>query len=279
MTGRRSGFGRRFTATASGSGFIGGDFHSEPSSGGSRAGLVSLLLRRLLLRRLQHDPPPQTIKVCWLGDSHGYQPALPAAPEERMRQVSASSSPADRRDADPSDARQCRAASMSVCEKERLARTGRLENSTAKRSLRIAVCTSQLGGRRTYRGGAGNSRNRPDTGHSALRGSPSSPPEADLLFLPNVRPPSTRSGSQSSVRYGGNAPVAVILVREGHPLRERARLGWGAAGARQRGPIRCGRRLRCLLMTEVDCAAPLFGYVFQPSLDHSTTASSATRRA
>jgi hypothetical protein len=47
--------------------------------------------------------PPQTIKVCWLGDSHGYQPALPAAPEERMRQVSASSSPADRRDADAPD--------------------------------------------------------------------------------------------------------------------------------------------------------------------------------
>jgi hypothetical protein len=35
------------------------------------------------------DPPPQTIKVCWLGDSHGYQPELPAAPEDRMRQVSA----------------------------------------------------------------------------------------------------------------------------------------------------------------------------------------------
>jgi len=47
--------------------------------------------------------PPQTIKVCWLGDSHGYQPALPAAPEERMRQVSAASSPADRRDADAPD--------------------------------------------------------------------------------------------------------------------------------------------------------------------------------
>jgi hypothetical protein len=46
------------------------------------------------------DPPPQTIKVCWLGDSHGYQPVLPATPEERMRQVSAASSPADRRDAD-----------------------------------------------------------------------------------------------------------------------------------------------------------------------------------
>lgn len=49
------------------------------------------------------DTPPQTIKVCWLGDSRGYQPALPAAPEERMRQVSAASSPADRRDADAPD--------------------------------------------------------------------------------------------------------------------------------------------------------------------------------
>jgi peptidoglycan/xylan/chitin deacetylase (PgdA/CDA1 family) len=48
--------------------------------------------------------PPQTIKVCWLGDSHGYPPPLPAAPEKRMRQVSASSSPADRRDADAPDA-------------------------------------------------------------------------------------------------------------------------------------------------------------------------------
>ena len=47
--------------------------------------------------------PPQTIKVCWLGDSHGYPPPLPAAPGERMRQVSASSSPADRRDADAPD--------------------------------------------------------------------------------------------------------------------------------------------------------------------------------
>ena len=49
------------------------------------------------------DPPPQTIKICWLGDSHGYPPPLPAAPGERMRQVSASSSPADRRDADAPD--------------------------------------------------------------------------------------------------------------------------------------------------------------------------------
>jgi hypothetical protein len=49
------------------------------------------------------DPPPQTIKVCWLGDSHGYAPALPDPPVERMRQVSAASSPADRRDADAPD--------------------------------------------------------------------------------------------------------------------------------------------------------------------------------
>ena len=50
------------------------------------------------------DPPPQTIKVCWLGDSPGYPPPLPAAPEERMRQVSASSPRADRPDA-PDDRR------------------------------------------------------------------------------------------------------------------------------------------------------------------------------
>ena len=52
------------------------------------------------------DPPPATIKVCWLGDAPGYPMPLPAAPEERMRQVSAASSPADRRDAGvPDDGR------------------------------------------------------------------------------------------------------------------------------------------------------------------------------
>jgi hypothetical protein len=51
------------------------------------------------------DPPPAIIKVCWLGDAPGYPNPLPAALEEGMRQVSASS-PADRRDADgPDDAR------------------------------------------------------------------------------------------------------------------------------------------------------------------------------
>jgi hypothetical protein len=48
------------------------------------------------------DPPPRTIKVCWLGDSHGYEPALSAPPVERMRPVSAAA-PADRRDADAPD--------------------------------------------------------------------------------------------------------------------------------------------------------------------------------
>jgi hypothetical protein len=49
------------------------------------------------------DPPSQTIKVCWLGGAPGYPPPLPAAPEERMRQVSAASLPADRRDVDAPD--------------------------------------------------------------------------------------------------------------------------------------------------------------------------------
>ena len=50
-----------------------------------------------------NDPPPQAVKVCWLGDPHGYPPPLPAAPEERMRRVSASASPADRPDVDAPD--------------------------------------------------------------------------------------------------------------------------------------------------------------------------------
>ena len=37
-----------------------------------------------------------------------------------------------------------------------------------------------MGGEPTYRGRAGNSRSRPETGHSALRGIASSPPFADL---------------------------------------------------------------------------------------------------
>jgi len=36
------------------------------------------------------------------------------------------------------------------------------------------------GGEPTYRGRAGNSRNRPETGHSALRGIASSPLEAEV---------------------------------------------------------------------------------------------------
>jgi hypothetical protein len=40
--------------------------------------------------------------------------------------------------------------------------------------------TPQLGGEPAYRGRAGNSRNRPETGHSALLGIASSPPEAAL---------------------------------------------------------------------------------------------------
>ena len=53
-------------------------------------------------------------------------------------------------------------------------------NSSFSRHSGSRLWTSQLGGERTYRGRAGNSRNRAETGHWALRGIASSPPEADL---------------------------------------------------------------------------------------------------
>jgi hypothetical protein len=40
-------------------------------------------------------PGQFSVEINRLSDSHGYQPALPAAPEDRMRQVSAAASPAD----------------------------------------------------------------------------------------------------------------------------------------------------------------------------------------
>ena len=53
------------------------------------------------------DPPPAAAPtvVIWAGDSLGYRPPLPAAPEERMRQVSASASPALSADSAKADAR------------------------------------------------------------------------------------------------------------------------------------------------------------------------------
>jgi hypothetical protein len=53
------------------------------------------------------DPPPGAAPtvVIWAGDSLGYRPPLPAAPEEHARQVSASASPALSADSAEADAR------------------------------------------------------------------------------------------------------------------------------------------------------------------------------
>jgi len=62
-----------------------------------------------------------------------------------------------------------------------------------------------MGGEPTYRGRAGNSRNRPETGHSALRGIASSPPEAvvPLLRIDRLsrRSSATSTGTTASKRW------------------------------------------------------------------------------
>jgi hypothetical protein len=107
-----------------------------------------------------------------------------------------------------------------------------------------------MGGEPTYRGRAGNSRSRPETGHSALRGIASSPPFADLqIEAVNGRIREERS-------FAGTDQIEPLnsLVRESsspprRSIAQRSSAGWAgfcakvpAAGGAQRARPGSSRR-------------------------------------